>query len=71
VLLKIIAFVAAAIPLILFLRAIFMRRPSRLGEGLKEFKRQVDIGIWIFLGLIGCVGAYAVARLAWSWWTAV
>jgi len=68
-LLKLIAFLAAAIPLILFLRRIFFRRETKLGATLREFKRQVDISIWIFLGLIGCVVAFGLGKLAWTWWT--
>ena len=70
-LLKIVAFVAAAIPLILFVRAVFFRRSTRMGEGLKAFKRQIDLGIWVFLALIACVGLFAVGRLAWTWWIAL
>jgi hypothetical protein len=68
---KIIAFLAALVPLVLFLRAIFIRRPSRMREGLKEFKTQVDLAVWIFLGLIGCVVVFAAGRLAWAWWTSL
>lgn len=66
-LLKIIAFVAAAIPLILFVRAILFRRPTRISEGVKEFKKQVDFAIWIFLGLVGCIAVLALGKLAWTW----
>jgi phosphate/sulfate permease len=68
--LKIIAFIAAAIPLYLFIRSIFFRRTTRINEGLKEFKKQADLAISIFLVLVGCVVAFALARLLWAWWTA-
>ena len=68
---KIIAFIAAAIPLILFVRSIFFRRPTRFSEGLKEFKKQVDFAVWIFLGLVGCVVAFAAGKLVWTWWTSL
>jgi hypothetical protein len=64
---KIIAFIAAAIPLVLFVRAMFFRRPTRIGEGLKEFKKQINLGITIFLVLIGCIVLYAAGRLVWTW----
>jgi len=51
--LKIIAFVAAAIPLYLFIRAIFFGRTTRINEGLKEFKKQANLAVSIFLFLIG------------------
>ena len=67
--LKIIAFLAAAIPLFLFVRAIFFRRTTRINEGLKEFKKQADLAFSIFLFLIGCVVVFAAGKLAWTWWT--
>jgi len=68
---KIIAFIAAAIPLILFVRSIFFRRPTRFSEGLKEFRKQIDVAVWIFLGLVGCVVVFAVGKLVWTWWTSL
>ena len=70
-LLKIIAFLAAAIPIILFVRSIFFRRPTRFSAGLKEFKKQVDLAVWIFLGVVGCVVVFAAGRLIWTWWTSL
>ncbi len=70
-LLKFIAFVAAAIPLILFARSIFFRRPTKFGAAMSEARKQIDLAIWIFLGLIGCIVAFAAAKLAWTWWTAL
>src|SRR5262245_13923454 len=66
-LLKIIAFIAAAIPLILLVRALFFRQPTRLGTALKEVKKQVDFAIWVFLGLLGCVAVFAAGKLIWTW----
>ena len=66
---KIIAFLAAAIPLFLFVLAIFFRRTTRINEGLKEFKKQADLAFSIFLFLIGCVVVFAAGKLAWTWWT--
>jgi hypothetical protein len=68
---KIIAFIAAAIPFVLFVRAMFFRRTTRLSAGLKEFKQQVDLAVWIFLGLVGCVVVFAAGKLLWSWWTSL
>jgi hypothetical protein len=67
-LLKIIAFIAAAVPLYLFVRSMFFRRPTRLSQQMKEFKKQVDLAVWIFLGLVGCVVAFAAGKLIWTWW---
>jgi hypothetical protein len=64
---KIVAFVAAAIPIFLFVRSIFFRRPTRLNEGFKEFMKQSDLAVSIFLFLIGCVVIFAAGKLVWAW----
>jgi hypothetical protein len=46
---KIIAFLAAAIPVFLFVRSVFFRRTTRVNEGLKEFKKQANLAVSIFL----------------------
>ena len=68
-LLKIIALLSAAIPIILFLRSFMAKRPSKLGNALREAKKQVDLGIYIFLGIIGCVVVIALGRIVWAWWS--
>jgi phosphate/sulfate permease len=70
-LIKTIVFIAAAIPLFLFVRAVFFRRTTRVSEGFKEFKKQSNLAVSIFLILIGCVVAFAAGRLAWAWWTSL
>jgi len=70
-LLKIIAFIAAAIPIYLFVRSFFFRRPTRISEGVKEFKKQADLAILIFLIFIACVVAFATAKLVWTWWSSL
>jgi hypothetical protein len=70
-LLKLIALLSALIPLILFLRRMMGTRPTKIGTAMREAKKQIDLAIYIFIGIIGCVAAFALARLAWAWWTAV
>jgi Na+/H+-dicarboxylate symporter len=65
---KVIAFIAAAIPIVLFIRSIFFRRTTRIDDSLKEFKKQANLAVTIFLFLIGCVVVLAVGKLAWTWW---
>lgn len=67
-LLKLIALIAAAVPIVLFVRALLFKRPTRISEGMKEFRKQLDLAIWIFLGLVGCVVAVAAGKLLWTWW---
>jgi hypothetical protein len=64
---KIMAFVAAAIPIILLLRSLFFRRSTRVSEGLKEFKKQSNLAVTILLILIGVVVAFTLVKLAWTW----
>ena len=66
---KIMAFLAAAIPIFLFVRSMFFRRSTRLNEGLKDFKKQANLAVSIFLFLIGCVVVFAAGKLAWTWWS--
>jgi hypothetical protein len=68
-LLKIIAFVAAAVPIFLFVRSIFFQRTPRIDDGLKQLKKQANLAVSIFLFLIGCVVVVAAGKLAWTWWT--
>jgi NADH:ubiquinone oxidoreductase subunit 6 (subunit J) len=69
--LKIMAFVAAAIPIFLFVRSIFSRRTTRINDGFREFKKQANLAVSIFLFLIGCVVVVTVSKLVWSWWTSL
>jgi hypothetical protein len=64
---KIMAFLAAAIPIFLFVRSVFFRRTTRINEGLREFKKHADLAVTIFLFLIACVVALAAGKLAWTW----
>jgi len=70
-LLKLIALACAAIPAILFLRAVFRRRPSRIGAALSEAKKQIDVAIYLFIGIMACFVAFGLGKLAWAWWTAM
>jgi hypothetical protein len=68
---KIMAFLAAAIPIFLLVRSIFFRPTGRINESLKEFKKQTNLAVSIFLFLAGCVVAIAAGKLIWTWWTAL
>jgi hypothetical protein len=68
---KIMAFVVAAVPIFLFLRSVFFRRTTRASEGLKDFKKQADLAVSIFLILIACAVIVTVGKLAWTWWAPI
>jgi hypothetical protein len=52
---KIIALIAVAIPIFLFARSVFFQRTTRMNEGLREFKKQANLAVSIFLFLIVCL----------------
>jgi hypothetical protein len=68
---KIIGFLAAAIPVFLFIRSVFFRRTTRINEGLREFKKQADLAVSIFVFLIACIVVGAAGKLAWTWWSSL
>jgi hypothetical protein len=68
---KIMAFVVAAVPIFLFVRSVFFRRTTRVNESLKDFKKQADLAVSIFLFLIGCAVIVTAAKLVWTWWAPI
>jgi anaerobic C4-dicarboxylate transporter len=68
---KIIALIAVAIPIFLFVRSVFFQRTTRVKEGLREFKKQANLAVSIFLFLIVCVVVFAAGKLAWAWWSSL
>jgi anaerobic C4-dicarboxylate transporter len=68
---KIIALIAVAIPIFLFVRSVFFQRTTRVKEGLREFKKKANLAVSIFLFLIVCVVVFAAGKLAWTWWSSL
>jgi hypothetical protein len=68
---KIIALIAVAIPIFLFVRSIFFRRTTRINEGLREFKNHANLAVSIFVFLIVCIVVFAAGKLAWAWWSSL
>ncbi len=66
---KLIGFIAAAIPVIMFVRAIFFRRPNRFTASWREFKTNLDRAIWIFIALVGVLAVFAIGKIVWTWAT--
>ena len=52
-----------------FVRSVFFRRTTRVNEGVKEFKKQANLAVSIFLVLIACVVVFAAGKLIWTWWS--
>jgi hypothetical protein len=61
--LKLIGIILAAIPVVLFLRAIFMGLSKKRTQAASDFKKQIDYLVWVALFLIGCEVVYWVVTL--------
>jgi len=57
-----ISIILAAIPVILFLRTIFIGRVKR-SQAVSDFRKQIDYLVWIILILIGCGLVYSLGKL--------
>jgi hypothetical protein len=60
---KLIGLIVAAIPVVLFLRALFAGRSRKRSQAMSVFRKQVDYLVWVMLFLIGCEIAYTVGSL--------
>jgi hypothetical protein len=61
--LKLLGIIVAAIPVVLFLRAIFMRTVKRRSQAVSEFKQQVDYLVWVILVCIAIAVVFSVGKL--------
>lgn len=66
--LKAITLLAAAIPIILFLKNLFFRNSKVMRQASAEFRKQVDYLVWGILVLVGLGLIYSVGRLVYSFW---
>jgi hypothetical protein len=62
---KLITILVAAIPIILFLKSIFGRSKA-VQLAASDFKKQVDLLVWVILFAVGCGIVYAVGKLIYS-----
>jgi hypothetical protein len=60
---KFIVIVAAAMPTIIFLRAILVGRSQKASAAFSAFKKRIDYLVWVILFVVGCVFLYSVASL--------
>ena len=65
---KLIVIIAAAMPMILLLRAIFVGRSQKASAAFSKFKKQIDYLVWAILFVVGCVFVYSIASLFHSMW---
>jgi hypothetical protein len=60
--LKLIGIIVAAMPVILFVRAIFMGSKRR-SQAMSRFKQQVDYAVWAILCMIGIGVVFSIGKL--------
>ena len=65
---KLIAILAAAIPIILLVKAVFFRRSKVMERAFADFRRQIDYLVWTILLVVGCTVAYSLGKLIYSMW---
>jgi len=59
---KLIGIIIAVMPVILFVRAMFMGSRRR-AQAVSNFRRQVDYLVWVILLLIGLVLVFSIGKL--------
>lgn len=65
---KLITILAAAIPIILFLKTVFLGKSKVMREASSAFRKQVDYLVWAILFMVGCALTYSVGSLIYSFW---
>ena len=60
--LKLIGIIVAAMPVILFVRAMFMGSKRR-AEAVSNFRKQVDYAVWVILFMIALVLVFYLGKL--------
>jgi hypothetical protein len=65
---KLIVIFVALIPIILLLRTMLAGRPKKASRAFSEFKKQIDLLVWVILFIIGVVIVYSIGELIHSLW---
>jgi len=67
--LKLIGIIVAALPVIVFVRAIFMGSKRR-SQAMSDFRKQVDYAVWAILFMIGVGLVFSVGKLIYDFGSA-
>jgi hypothetical protein len=65
---KLITILAAAIPIILFVKTVFLGKSKVMREASTAFQKQVDYLVWGILFLVSCALIYSIGTLIYSFW---
>jgi hypothetical protein len=60
---KLIGIILAAVPIVLFLRAMFVAQSKKRSQAISDFKKNMDYLVWVILFLIGCGVVYSIGKL--------
>jgi hypothetical protein len=60
---KLIELIVIAIPVVLFLRAIFPGQSKKLSQAISDLKRHLDYLVWVMLIVMGCGIVYSIVML--------
>ena len=66
---KLIGIILAVVPIVLFLRAIFIRQSKKRSQAVSDFKKQMNYLIWVILFVIGCGVVYSIGKLMYQFLT--
>lgn len=61
--LRLLELILLAVPVALFVRAIFPGQSKKLSQRWAALKREVDFLVWVILGVIACAILYSLATL--------
>ena len=65
---KLITILAAAIPVILFVKTVFFGRSKVMREASSTFRKQVDYLIWAIVFVVACALLYSIGKLIYPMW---
>jgi len=65
---KLITILVAAIPIILFLKTVFLGRSQAMKQATSDLKRQIDYLVWAILFIIACGILYSTINLIHPIW---
>jgi hypothetical protein len=65
---KLITILVAAIPIVLFLRAIFPGQSKAMKQAISDFRKQIDYLISVILVAIACGIIYSLGTLIYFLW---
>jgi hypothetical protein len=63
---KLIGIILAAVPIVLFLRAVFIGQSKKRAQAVSDFKKQMNYLIWVMLFVIGCGVVYSIGKLVYQ-----